>query len=252
MSEIFWLSVVQGVTEFLPISSSAHLVIFSFFFNLNSENLTLDISLHLGSLFAIVYFFRKEIFNFIQNKKLFIFIILSSLPTLILGYFLVKLNIIDSLRNIKIIGWCTLIFGMILYLSDLKLEIKKINNNLDFKSAIFIGFFQTFSLIPGVSRSGVTITAARFLSFKRTEAAKISFLLSIPTLAAISLYNIHQLIDISDYTVTIQNYIGTFLSFIFSFIVIKFFIGFLKKFGFLFFVIYRALLGIIILFYVYN
>ena len=109
MFDLICLSIIQGVTEFLPISSSAHLVLYSHFFNFNYDNLSLDISLHLGSLIAIIFYFRKEIVNFASNTKLLSFITLGSLPTLLAGFILVKFDLIDNLRNIEIIGWTTLI-----------------------------------------------------------------------------------------------------------------------------------------------
>lgn len=252
MIEIILLSFVQGVTEFLPISSSAHLILISDIFNFNNETLTLDISLHIGSLLAIIFYFKKDILDLIKNKNLFFFLILASLPTFLFGYILVKFNLIEIFRDIKIIGTTTIIFGIILFISDLKLEKKNIEKNLNLKSMLFIGFFQVFSLVPGVSRSGVTITAARLLDFKRTDAAKISFWLSIPTLTAVSLYNIQKIITSNNYIFTLENYTGILFAFIFSYLTIKYFIEYLKKFSLFFFVIYRLIIGLIILIYAYN
>ena len=251
MFDLIWLSIIQGVTEFLPISSSAHLVLYSHFFNFNYDNLSLDISLHLGSLIAIIFYFRKEIVNFISNIKLLFFITLGSLPTLLSGFILVKFNLIDNLRNIEIIGWTTLIFGVILYLSDLRAENKNIDNDISLRSALFIGFFQILSLVPGVSRSGIIISASRILSFKRTEAARLSFLLSIPTLSAVSMYNVNELILTNNLSFTIDSYSSMFLSMFFSFFSIKYLIKYLRKFSLFFFVVYRVILGIIIIAYVY-
>jgi undecaprenyl-diphosphatase len=251
MLDLIWLSIIQGVTEFLPISSSAHLVLYSHFFNFNYDNLSLDISLHLGSLIAIIFYFRKEIVNFASNIKLLFFITLGSLPTLLAGFILVKFNLIDNLRNIEIIGWTTLVFGVILYLSDLRAENKNIDNDLSLRSALFIGFFQILSLVPGVSRSGIIISASRILSFKRTEAARLSFLLSIPTLSAVSMYNVNELILTNNLSITIDNYSSMSLSMFFSFFSIKYLIKYLRRFSLFFFVIYRVILGIIIIAYVY-
>ena len=235
MFDLICLSIIQGVTEFLPISSSAHLVLYSHFFNFNYDNLSLDISLHLGSLIAIIFYFRKEIVNFISNIKLLFFITLGSLLTLIAGFIMIKFNLIDNLRNIEIIGWTTLIFGIILYLSDLRAENKNIDNDLSLRSALFIGFFQILSLVPGVSRSGIIISASRILSFKRTEAARLSFLLSIPTLGAVSMYNINELVLTNNLSITIDNYSSIFLSMVFSFFSIKYLIKYLRKFSLFFF-----------------
>ena len=160
MFEILILSIVQGVTEFLPISSSSHLIVFSRFLEFENQSLYLDVSLHIGSFLAIITYFNKDIYNFIENKKIFINILIASIPLILIGYFLVKTNLVNELRNIKIIGWMTIIFGILLFVSD-KFKLKKsLKNDLSIKSALFIGAFQIFSLIPGVSRSGVAISAA--------------------------------------------------------------------------------------------
>ena len=249
MIEVFLLSIIQGITEFIPVSSSAHLILFSNLFNFNSENLIIDVSLHFGSFAAIIFYFRKEILDFLKNKKFFLLIIISSLPILIFGFLLIKLDLIDSLRNIKIIAWTTLLFGIILYLSDLRATKNKINSDFNLKCAIIIGLLQILALIPGVSRSGITISAARFLQFERSEAAKISFWLSIPTLGAIGLYNIQKLIKINEFTITIENYFAMLVSFIFSLLTIKYFVKYLQKFSMLIFVIYRLILGLALIFF---
>lgn len=253
MLEILILSITQGITEFLPVSSSAHLILISKYFNNfnNNENLILDVSLHLGSLLAVIYFFKKEILNFIQNKILFIKILIGSFPTMIVGFFLIKLNLIDQLRNIYIIGVSTIFFGLLLYFSDNTIQ-KKNLNDLNFRDIIYIGLFQILSLIPGVSRSGITITGARFFKFDRVNSAKISFLLSIPTLTVVCAYNILKIIEMKDLEVTIQNFWGAILAFIFSFLILKFLINYLKKFTLTIFIIYRIVLGIIIIIYAYN
>jgi len=252
MSEIILLSIIQGVTEFLPVSSSAHLILISKYFNFGNQNLTLDISLHLGSLVAIVFYFKKDLLNFINNKILFLKIILSSIPVMVFGFFLIKLNLIDYLRSYKIIGWSTILFGILLFFSDLIKVKKDINKDFKYGSALYIGFFQVLALIPGVSRSGITITAGRFLNFSRVDSTKISFLISIPTLAAVSLYNLQNLLIEKNFEISLLNFLGVFLSFVFSYITIKFFLQFLKKFSLLSFVIYRVILGSLILFYVYQ
>ena len=132
MVEVLILSIVQGITEFIPVSSSSHLILVSEFVNLNNQNLSIDVSLHIGSFLAVITYFRKDISNFIKNKDLFFKILLSSLPVMIVGYFLVKYSLIDQLRNIKIIGWMTIIFGILLYISDkFKVE-KRIDNNFNY------------------------------------------------------------------------------------------------------------------------
>lgn len=249
MLEITILSIIQGITEFLPISSSAHLILVSEYLNINNENLILDVSLHFGSLLAVIFFFRKEILNFVKNKFLFLKIILGSFPTIISGYLLVKFGLIDQLRDTKIIAFSTIIFGILLFISDKSKEKKNIEENLTMINILYIGFMQTLSLIPGVSRSGITISAARFLKFDRVEAAKISFLYSIPTLIVICSYNLSKIIELKSLHLTIQNSWGVIFSFIFSLITLKIFTKFLKKFSLTFFMVYRIIFGFFILIY---
>ena len=251
MIEIFILSLIQGVTEFLPISSSSHLIIFSEYLKINNQNLEIDISLHIGSFLAVITFFREDILNFIKKKYLFFKIIIGSIPIMIVGYILVKLNLIDQLRNIKIIGWTTLIFGLLLFVSDKFAIEKEFESNFTFKSAIFIGFLQILSLVPGVSRSGITITGARILKFKRYDAAKISFLLSIPTLAAVSFFGLNNLIESKSFNFSFLMIFSIVASFIFSYITIKYFLKYIKNFSLNIFVIYRIILGIILLLIAY-
>ena len=163
-----------------------------------------------------------------------------------------KTNLIQHLRKIEVIGWTTVIFGILLFISDKFNFENSIDRNFSYKSAMIIGLFQILSLVPGVSRSGIVITAARFLDFNRVDSAKISFLLSIPTLAAVSAYGFLSHIENQNLTFSIINIYSVILSFIFSFITIKYFLNFLKNFSLKIFVIYRVLLGIVILFFIYS
>ena len=251
MFEILILSIVQGITEFLPVSSSSHLIIISEYIKFDNKGLTLDVSLHLGSFLAVVIYFFKDIVNFINNKDLLLKIIVSSFPVMIIGFILVETNFIETLRNIEIIGWTTLIFGILLYVSDKYDLTKNIDNNFNYKSALLIGLFQVLALVPGVSRSGITITAARLLNFKRYDAAKISFLLSIPTLGAVYLFGLKNIVVSQDLNFSILNLISIIFSSIFSFITIKFFLKYIKRFSLNLFVIYRVILGIILLIIAY-
>lgn len=251
MIEIFLLSLIQGITEFLPISSSSHLIIFSNLTKFDNQNLTIDVSLHIGSFLAVVTYFHKDILNFFKNKYLFLKILISSIPVMLIGFWLVKTNLIEKLRNVEIIGWTTLFFGILLYISD-KYKLKKnISSDFNYKSAIFIGLFQILSLIPGVSRSGISITAARFLGFKRFDSAKISFLLSIPTLGAVSIFGLKNLITSQDISFSVLNIISILLSFMISLITIKYFLKYIKEFSLNIFVAYRIFLGATLLIIAY-
>ena len=149
MIELLILSLVQGVTEFLPISSSSHLILISKYFDFTNQSLSIDVSLHIGSFFAVLFYFRKDIFNFVKNKVLFIKILISSIPVMVFGFLLVEFELIDKLRNLKVISWSTLVFGLLLFISDRFKTINKIDKNFTIKSIMIIGFFQVLSLIPG-------------------------------------------------------------------------------------------------------
>ena len=252
MLEIIILSAIQGITEFLPISSSSHLILISKYFSFTNSSITLDLSLHLGSLLAIITCFKKDIYNFTKNKKVFLKILISSIPTIIVGYFLVYFSLIDYLRNYELIGWVTIFFGVLLYFGYLKKSTRSIKNDYNLKTAIYIGLFQILSLIPGVSRSGITITGARFFNFNRIDSIKISFLMSIPTLGAVSVFNLKNIITQDNLEFSILNLISITLSFFFSYLTIKFLLNFLKKFNFTYFALYRILLGILILYNYYS
>ena len=251
MIEIFLLSLIQGITEFIPVSSSSHLILFSNYTNFEEQSLLVDVSLHIGSFLAVLCYFYKDILDFVKNKILFLKIIISSIPVMLIGFFLVETNLIENLRNIKVIAWTTLIFGIILYFSDKCDLSKNIESNFSFKSAIFIGSFQILSLIPGVSRSGITLTAARILNFNRFDSAKISFLLSLPTLGAVSIFGLNNTLSSSNINFSLINILCIILSFVFSILSIKYFLHFVKKFSLNIFVIYRIFLGIILLFLSY-
>lgn len=249
--EIIILSLIQGVSEFLPISSSAHLIIVSVLYDFKSNSLLIDVCLHLGSLFAIIFFFRKDLLNLKTNKKLLSLIIIGSIPIIIAGYILYSTQLILLLRDIKVIAFTTLIFGIVLYLADKNNSDKKISLDLNLKNILYIGFFQILALIPGVSRAGITITAGRILKFDRVDSSKISFLLSIPALCAASILSLK---NISEQSIEF-NYlalISIVLSFIFSYLTVKFFLSYIKKFSLNIFVIYRIILSLILFFIIYN
>jgi len=248
--EIFLLSIVQGISEFLPISSAAHLILVSNIYEFKNQSLLIDISLHLGSLLAILFYFRKDIFDFNKNLNLFYKIAISTMPLVIVGYFLYNTEVIFQLRNIKVIAWSTLFFGILIYIADKYNLLKKIETNFNIKSVLVIGFFQVLALIPGVSRAGITITAGRILGFDRTDSTKISFYLSIPALAGASALGIKDLFK-ANIEFNFLVIVGVFLSFIFSLITIKFFLKFIKKFSLNLFVVYRIFLAALLFYIIY-
>ncbi len=248
--EILILSAVQGISEFLPISSSAHLILISNFYNFSSSSLFIDIGLHLGSLFAIIYYFKEDLLNLKDNQKLLVLILVGSIPLIIFGYILYSTDIINLLRNIEIIAWTTLFFALVLFFSDKRDTNQNISTSLNIKTILFIGLFQILALVPGVSRAGITLTAARFLKFNRVDSSKIAFLLSIPALAGASFLGLKDAIQQS----IELNYlllIAITLSFIFSFFTVKYFIKYVSNFSLNVFVIYRIFVSLILFLIIY-
>ena len=250
--EIIILSIIQGVSEFLPISSSAHLNIVEVIFKFNSNSLMIDVSLHLGSLLAIIFYFKKELLDLKNNKKLLSLIIIGSIPIVIAGYIISSTGVINLLENnLKIIAWTTLIFGIILYLADKSKLEKKISSNLNFKVILYIGLFQILALIPGVSRAGITITAARLIKFSRFDSSKISFLLAIPAISGASVLQLKNVIGQS-FEINYLILISITLSFLFSYFTVKYFLEYVNKFSLNVFVIYRIIISIILFIIIYN
>ena len=248
--EILILSAVQGISEFLPISSSAHLILISNFYNFSSSSLFIDIGLHLGSLFAIIYYFKQDLLNLRNNQKILILILVGSIPLMIFGYILYSTDTINLLRNIEIIAWTTLFFGLVLFFSDKRDANQNISTDLNIKAILFIGLFQILALVPGVSRAGITLTAARFLKFNRVDSSKIAFLLSIPALAGASFLALKDAIQQS----VEFNYLLLFaitLSFVFSFVTVKYFIKYVSNFSLTIFVVYRIFVASILFLVIY-
>ena len=249
--EIVILSLIQGISEFLPISSSAHLIIISSLYEFKSSSLLIDVSLHFGSLLAILFFFKKELFDLKNNKKLLFLIIIGSIPLIVIGYLIYKTNAIYLFRDIKIIAWTTLIFGILLYLADKRKLYKNISTDLNLKTIFYIGLFQVLALVPGVSRAGITITAARIFKFNRVDASKISFLLSIPALAGASTLGLKDILE-QNFEFNYLVYLAIISSFLFSYFTVKFFLIFINKFSMNAFIIYRIIIALILFFLIYS
>ena len=248
--EVLILSIIQGISEFIPVSSSAHLIIFSNIINFSNKSLIFDVGLHLGSLLAVIFYFRKELINILNDKKLFNLLLIGSIPLILVGYIFYSSGIVDSFRNLKIIAWTTLIFGILMYFADTFKIKKNIKNDLTIKNILIIGLLQTLAIIPGVSRAGITITAGRFLNFDRYDSSKISFYLSIPALIGASVLSLKDAVN-ENLGFNFLLIISIILSFIFSYLTIKYFLIYTKKFSLKFFVIYRVVLSIIIFSIIY-
>ena len=245
------LAFVQGFSEFIPVSSSAQLIIISKLSNFSISSLQLDISLHLGSLLAIVFYFRRDLLDLLNNKSLLLLIILGSLPLVIFGLIVYSTGLVDHLRNLKVIAWTTLLFGILLFLADRTGVKNNIENNLNIKNILIIGIFQILAVIPGVSRSGIIITISRFLKFDRVDSSKISFYLSIPALAGASVLSMKDVIN-KDIDLNFVFIYSIIFSFLISYFTIKYFLIYVKNFNLNIFVYYRTFLALIMFVIAYS
>ena len=249
--QLILLSVVQGLTEFLPVSSSAHLVLLSEFLGEEDQGIIFDVGVHFGTLMAALVYFRSDLKKMIINlgshkflskeNNLTTSLIIAVIPILLSGFLLrdfVNLN----LRNSEVIAYATIIFGILLYTAQLR-KGKEDLDSVNLKQALIIGLFQCLALIPGTSRSGITITAGLFLGLSATAASRFSFLLAIPTIGAIALAELIRVsfIDVTDNGTELS--IALIISFLVAYISIDMFLKLIDRIGFTPFVIYRLLLG---------
>ena len=253
--QFFLIGVIQGVTEFLPISSSGHLVLFAQLTNWEDQGLFTDIAVHFGTLFAVLIYLRKDIYYFLTNIfqfKLFedqiIFkIILATLPAIILGYFIYD-YVSLYFRSIQLIAVSSIVFAIILFFADRVKMKSKSWNKITYLESLIVGFFQVLAFVPGASRAGVTITGARLLGYDRLNAARFSMILSIPiilasmTLSFINIFN-EKYVAVNLY----QSFYAAVVAFITALLSIIFLMRFIRKANFNIFIIYRIILGIILL-----
>ena len=249
--QILILSIIQGVTEFLPISSQSHLILTSAFLGMKDQGLSFDIALHTGSLTAILIYYRKEINKMLsmsdEGSQYLKLIILGSLPLPIIGLLFIDLVSVN-MRSVESIALMTIIFAILLYLADVKKkdDINKLKS-ISIFTIVFIGFMQTLAIMPGVSRAGIVITAALLANFSREDSIKIAFLLSIPAIFMATVYQSMQLYEVGNIEILNEHLLGMFLSFIFSYITIHLFISTINKISFTPYIIYRLALGAILL-----
>jgi len=249
--QLILLSLVQGLTEFLPVSSSAHLVLLSEFLGEEDQGIIFDVGVHFGTLLAALVYFRSDLKKMIINlgshkllseeNNLTTNLVIGVIPILLAG-FLLRDFVNLHLRNSEVIAYATIIFGIFLYTAQLR-KGKEDLDSVNLKQALIIGLFQCLALIPGTSRSGITITAGLFLGLSATAASRFSFLLAIPTIGAIALAELIRVsfIDITDNGTELS--IALIISFLVAYISIDMFLKLIDRIGFTPFVIYRLLLG---------
>ena len=246
--QIFTYSLIQGITEFLPVSSSAHLYLIQNIYKWTDNALLLALGAHLGTFLALIFFNRK-IFIMFKKNNLLLFAIISSLPVILLGG-LIGLYGFDSFKsNLFIIAIACILGGVLLDFSDSFNKQNKTNNTIQLRDSIIIGVFQILALIPGMSRSGSVITAMRLIGINRKLSIEFSLLTGIPVLFTACSFGLYKAIDIS-YSDLSRLFIIVLISFISATLTIHFLFKWIKKFSFRIFSIYRVLLGIFILIYI--
>jgi len=257
--QIIVLALIQGLTEFLPVSSSAHLILGSKVFGWPDQGLVFDVATHLGTLFAVLVYFRHELMDMLnawtrpvavdadrRHRAMAVYLALASIPALLVGA--VTHGAVEFyLRDVHVIAWATIGFGLLLWIADAFRSRDKGIEQINLPRALLIGLAQAFALIPGASRSGVTITAGRFLGFSPDAAARFSFLLAIPILGAAVIYGALRVMG-GDTAIELTQFV---LAMVFSalagWVCISVFLALLKRLGLLPFVIYRLLLGLSLL-----
>jgi len=245
------LGIVQGLGEFLPISSSAHLVLVPWLFGWEDPGLTFDVALHMGTLFAVVLYFWKDWVKLIkaalrpdasEDKRIFWYLVVATIPGALFGFALEK-KAETVFRSPLLIGIMMIVMGILLYLADKKREIRKVNT-MTLKEAIWIGLSQALAIIPGVSRSGSTMTTARFFTLTREDAARFSFLMSTPIILGAGVLKLRHLTMAS---INLPFSVGVITSFVVGILSISFLLKYLKNNSFRIFVGYRLVIGLIVI-----
>jgi undecaprenyl-diphosphatase len=261
--EIIILAIIQGITEFLPISSSAHLLLPSEILGWNNQGLAFDVAVHVGSLLAVMIYFRQDIERMLvawlskgfsqtqtADSKLAWWVIIATIPAVIAG-FAGKAFIEEYARSALVIACTTIGFGLLLWYADKKALLRKTITELTWKNALVIGFAQALALIPGTSRSGITMTVGLMVGLDRESAARFSFLLSIPVILGAGLLATLDLLSAPDAVDWDALLYGVVLSFVSAYACIYLFLSWISRIGMMPFVIYRLILGVILLYFVF-
>lgn len=261
--QIIILSLVQGLTEFLPISSSAHLILAPYVFGYSDQGLAFDIAVHLGSLGAVMLYFRKEILIILRglfrpndmqlsaDRHLGWNIFIATIPIIFVGL-LFEQHVATDLRSPFVIAITTLGFGLLLLAVDMNATRSRDEYSLNWVDALIIGLFQSFAIIPGTSRSGVTMTAGLLLGLSRQAATRFSFLLSIPTILMSGALVTLELVITNAQVQWGDLLAGVILSFLAAYLCIHLFLKFIEQIGMLPFVMYRLILGVFLFWMIYN
>ncbi|MEH6392502.1 MAG: undecaprenyl-diphosphate phosphatase [Sulfitobacter sp.] len=263
--QLLLVAIIQGLTEFLPISSSGHLILLPTLTGGPDQGLAIDVAVHVGTLLAVVIYFRAEVLEATiglgrlargkvdtNGARTALLLIIATIPVLVAGLLFKVLGIEEALRSVAVIGWTMLIFGIVLYWADKTGQEKLRTNDWNLRDAIWLGLAQTIALIPGTSRSGITITAARKLGYDRTSAATLSMLMSIPTILASGALLSLDVIGQADWQLAQDASIAAAFAFVAALVALTLMMRLLRSVSFTPYVIYRVILGIILLIYAYS
>lgn len=244
--QILVLSIIQAITEFLPISSSAHLLLPSKILGWPDQGIVFDITVHFATLLAVLLYFRDEFMkiNFYLSKTFF-YLVLSTLPIILVVMFVDGIG--DYRWSLQSIAIANLVFAGLLFISEKIGSNKHINSEMNAKHAVIIGFFQIFSLISGASRSGTAITGSLILGYKKEEAAKYSLMLSIPTILGALFFSLSDLSNLNEDIYNLTTFIAFLTTFVVSYLSISIFIKLVQQLGYTPFIIYRVILGFLLL-----
>lgn len=258
------LALIQGITEFLPISSSGHLILPAQLLGWTDQGLAFDVAVHLGTLAAVVIYFWKDLLAIAKdwlgslvgqgatvNSRLGWYLIFATLPAVVFGLILKQMGLDEAMRTVAVIAGTTLIFGALLGWADRKGAQIQVLENITFRQAMLIGFAQALALIPGTSRSGITMTAALMMGFTRDAAARFSFLLSIPVIVGAGSLLTLDLVKSTEPVNWAILSLGTLVSAISAWLCVHFFLAFINRIGLMPFVIYRMILGVVLLGFVF-
>ena len=244
--QIIVLSIIQAVTEFLPISSSAHLLLPSKVLGWPDQGIIFDITVHFATLVAVLIYFRDQFLRLsFYVSRTFMLLVISSLPIVLIALFVEDIG--DYRWSLTSIAYANIFFALLLYISEKTSQEKYSNSDMIVKHAIVIGLFQTFSLISGASRSGTAITGSLFLGFRKSEAAKYSLMLSIPTILGALVFSFLEFNTLEEDINILTTFISFLTTFTVSYLSISIFLGLVKKLGYMPFIVYRLFLGITLL-----
>jgi undecaprenyl-diphosphatase len=262
---LFLVAVIQGLTEFLPVSSSGHLILLPALSGMQDQGQVIDVAVHVGTLLAVILYFWSDVRGALlglprlmrgkvdtQGAWLAMCLAIATVPVVIVGLILKLTGLDDLMRGVAVIGWTMLIFGLVLYWADQKGPSIRTAREWSIRDAVIMGLWQVIALVPGTSRSGITITGGRLLGYTRHDAAKLSMLMSIPTIMASGVLLGAEVAVNADTAAARDGAIAAVFAFFAALLALSFMMRLLRSVSFTPYVIYRVILGIVLLIYAYS